>query len=130
VIGGCWRSLMPRRPGATAGLEAFPKLIVRVRFPSSALCIPAFSELGREAVECLIGRGVPDEEIGLAVDCRSVAERVVAGILGHRSQLHAMTDQPLNTERLQRIVRRERSAVIWPPRVASSRLLTDVFDDL
>ena len=33
---GRWRSLLPRRPSATVGLEAFPKLIVRVRFPSSA----------------------------------------------------------------------------------------------
>jgi hypothetical protein len=53
------------------------------------------------------GRGVPDAEIGLVVDCSDVAPRVVAGILEHRSQLHVMADTPIDRHRLQRIVRHE-----------------------
>jgi LmbE family N-acetylglucosaminyl deacetylase len=119
---------------AGTGRPGFKRLLHRV-LPQSVfdrlqrqrigLGLPVF-----EPSKTYHGRGVPDEEIGLAVDCRSVAERVVAGILEHRSQLHVMTDQPINTESLRCIVSREWSAVIWPPRVASSRLLTDVFDDL
>lgn len=76
------------------------------------------------------GRGVPDEQVHLTVDCRSVAERVVAGILEHRSQLHVMADQPVDEHRLRRIVGREWATVAWPPRGSDDRLLTDVFDDL
>lgn len=91
----------------------------------TALGLPVF-----EPTQTYHGRAVPDEEIGMEVDCRSVAERVVAGILEHRSQLHVMADQPVSPERLQRIVSREWSTVAWPPRVASAQRLTDVFDDL
>ena len=76
------------------------------------------------------GRGVPDEQVHLVVDCEAVAERVVAGILQHQSQLHVMADQPVNEHRLQRIVRREWATVAWPPRSRSESTLTDVFEDL
>ena len=76
------------------------------------------------------GRGGPDEEVDMEVDCRSVSGRVVAGILEHRSQLHVMADQPINEERLQRIVSREWATVAWPPRTAPAPRLTDIFDDL
>jgi LmbE family N-acetylglucosaminyl deacetylase len=76
------------------------------------------------------GRGVPDSEVGLVVDCSTVVERVVAGILQHRSQLHVMADDPVDEHRLQRIVRHEWAAVSWPPREPGDPLLTDVFDGL
>ena len=42
-----------------------------------------------------------------------------------------MADQPVDPDqRLRRIVSREWSTVAWPPRDASARRLTDVFDDL
>jgi LmbE family N-acetylglucosaminyl deacetylase len=36
-------------------------------------------------------RGVPDEQIGITVDCRGVADRIVAGLEDHRSQHHVMS---------------------------------------
>jgi LmbE family N-acetylglucosaminyl deacetylase len=76
------------------------------------------------------GRGVPDAEVHVVVDCRSVCEQVVDGILEHRSQLHVMADDPVDVHRLQRIVSREWATVAWPPRGADRPVLTDVFEDL
>lgn len=76
------------------------------------------------------GRGVPDEHVGMTIDCRDVSARVVAGIIEHRSQLHVMADQPVDVTRLERIVRREWATVAWPTRGPSARMLTDVFDAL
>ena len=42
----------------------------------TALGLPVF-----DPTQTYHGRAVPDGEIGMEVDCRSVAERVVAGIL-------------------------------------------------
>jgi hypothetical protein len=75
-------------------------------------------------------RGVPDEQIGLEVDCRGVADRIVAGLRQHRSQLHVMSDEPIDTERWARRVSREWGVVAWPPRPATEDRLTDVFDGL
>jgi LmbE family N-acetylglucosaminyl deacetylase len=47
-------------------------------------------------------RGVPDETIGIAVDCRSVADRIVAGLSEHRSQHHVISDDPTDTDRWRR----------------------------
>ena len=76
------------------------------------------------------GRGVPDHDIGLVVDCSDVAPRVVAGILEHRSQLHVMADTPIDRHRLERIVWREWASVIWPARTAFDPVLTDIFDGI
>jgi len=76
------------------------------------------------------GRGVPDEQVHLTVDCRSVAQRIVAGILEHRSQLHVMADQPVDENRLRRIVSREWATVVWPPRSPDDPMLSDIFDAL
>lgn len=76
-------------------------------------------------------RGVPDEQIGVTVDCSSVANRVVAGLLEHRSQLHVLQDVlPPDVERWERAVGREHSVIAWPPRSAPAGGLTDVFEDL
>lgn len=74
-------------------------------------------------------RGVPDEEIGVEVDCRPVAERIVAGLREHRSQHHVMADDPDDVVRWRRVVSREWSVVAWPPRTSPQRL-TDLFDGL
>jgi LmbE family N-acetylglucosaminyl deacetylase len=76
------------------------------------------------------GRAVPDDQVHLVVDCRTVASRVVAGILEHRSQLHVMADQPVDEHRLARIVSREWATVAWPPRTGPEPVLTDVFEGL
>jgi LmbE family N-acetylglucosaminyl deacetylase len=75
-------------------------------------------------------RGVPDADIGLTVDCRSVAHRIVAGLQEHRSQHHVIFDDATDTERWKRIVSREWAVIAWPPRPTSTRVLTDVFEDL
>jgi hypothetical protein len=71
---------------------------------------------------------VPDDEIGLIVDTRAVADRIVAGLQEHRSQLHVMS--PGDTDRWKRIVGRECSVIAWPSRLRSAPVLTDVFEDL
>lgn len=119
---------------AGAGRAGFKRLLHRV-LPQSilerwqqqriALGLPVF-----DPTRIYHGRGVPDDQIGLTVDCRPVSERTVAGILEHQSQLHVMVDQPVDLARLQRIVSREWSSVVWPPRTPSEPMLTDVFDRL
>jgi LmbE family N-acetylglucosaminyl deacetylase len=76
------------------------------------------------------GRGVPDDQVHLVVDCRAGAARGGAGILEHRSQLHVMADHPVDEHRLTRIVSREWATVVWPPRTGLQPPLTDVFDGL
>jgi len=75
-------------------------------------------------------RGVPDEEIGLTVDCRTVSDRIVAGLREHKSQLHVMSDDPDDIERWRRVCSREWFAVAWPPRTGEPAMLADVFDGL
>ena len=75
-------------------------------------------------------RGVPDEQIGITVDCRAVADRVVAGLGEHRSQHHVMADDPSDIERWKRLVSREWWVVAWPERPAGAPMLTDLFEDL
>ena len=75
-------------------------------------------------------RGVPDEQIGITVDCRDVAGRIVAGLREHRSQLHVMSDDPTNTAQWERRVGREWYAIAWPEREGNAPMLTDLFDGL
>jgi LmbE family N-acetylglucosaminyl deacetylase len=75
-------------------------------------------------------RGVPDEQIGIEVDCRDVADRIVAGLLEHRSQLHVMSDDAQDTERWRRRVSREWGVLVWPPRPPGQDRLPDLFDGL
>ncbi|NUT92432.1 MAG: PIG-L family deacetylase [Saccharothrix sp.] len=73
-------------------------------------------------------RGVPDETIGVTVDCRPVASRIVAGLREHRSQLHVMSDDPDNTPQWERRVSREWHVIAWPPH--DGPMLADIFEDL
>ena len=75
-------------------------------------------------------RGVPDELIGVEIDQREVAHRVVAGLREHRSQHHVMTDDPDDVERWARIVRRDWAVVAWPPRPPGAPVLSDIFEGL
>jgi hypothetical protein len=75
-------------------------------------------------------RGVPDEQIGIEVDCRPVAGRIVAGLRQHRSQLHVMSDDPDDVATWERRVGREWGVVVWPPRPPSADRLPDLFADL
>ena len=121
---------------ARAGAPGFKRLLHHV-LPQSVfdrwqqqrrdLGLPVF-----DPTKTFHGRGVPDDQVHLVVDCRSVAPRVVAGILEHRSQLHVMADQPVDEHRLARIVSREWATVAWPqaPSPSAQQPLTDVFEDL
>jgi N-acetyl-1-D-myo-inositol-2-amino-2-deoxy-alpha-D-glucopyranoside deacetylase len=75
-------------------------------------------------------RGVPDDQIGITVDCRSVADRIVAGLSEHRSQHHVIIDDPQDIDRWIRVVSREWWVVAWPERAANEPMLTDVFEGL
>jgi len=75
-------------------------------------------------------RGVPDDEIGVVIDCRSVADRVVNGLREHGSQHHVMSDDPDDVERWKRVVSREWFVVAWPPDDAADRPLSSVFEGL
>ena len=75
-------------------------------------------------------RGVPDDQIGLTVDCRSVAHRIVAGLREHTSQHHVFIDDPDDVERWQKVVSRDWAVVAWPPREPGSPMLTDPFEGL
>ena len=75
-------------------------------------------------------RGVPDEQIQVTVDCRDVADRIVAGLREHKSQLHVMSDDPTDTDQWQRRVRREWYAIAWPEREPGAPMLTDLFEGL
>jgi hypothetical protein len=72
-------------------------------------------------------RGVPDAEIGLTVDTSSVAMRIVQGLKEHRSQRHVIANPDATDEQWARSVMREHCVVVHG---GSSRLLTDVFEDL
>ena len=74
-------------------------------------------------------RGVPDEEIGVIVDCRSVSARIVAGLQQHRSQHHVMADDAEDTDRWQRVVTREWYAIALP-RSEQAVGLNDILEGL
>jgi LmbE family N-acetylglucosaminyl deacetylase len=75
-------------------------------------------------------RGVPDELFGITIDCRPVADRIVAGLSEHRSQHHVIIDDPADVERWRRIVSRVWWIIAWPPRSPDAPMLTDLFDGL
>jgi LmbE family N-acetylglucosaminyl deacetylase len=75
-------------------------------------------------------RGVPDEDVGITVDCRPVAARTVAGLQQHQSQLHVMSDHPMDPVRWERVLSREWHVIAWPPREPGAPMLTDLFDGL
>ncbi|MBP2217205.1 PIG-L deacetylase family protein [Arthrobacter sp. CAN_C5] len=75
-------------------------------------------------------RGVPDEMVAVEVDTSPVADRIVAGLSQHRSQLHVITDHTRSAADWQRTVGRECFVMAWPPRNADDPLLHDIFEAL
>ena len=73
-------------------------------------------------------RGVPDETIGVDVDCGGVADRKAAALREHRTQANDMADLPEEIER--RLLSRETHVVAWPARAHDAPVLTDVFEGL
>lgn len=75
-------------------------------------------------------RPVPDADIDIEVDTSSVASRIVAGLMEHRSQQQSLNDQSLSERLWARIVSREPSVLVWPQRAAGAPVLTDLFEGL
>ena len=75
-------------------------------------------------------RGVPDEQIGIIVDCRSVARRIGDGLREHRSQHHVMSDVPENLDQWDQRIKDECHVIAWPPREPGAPMLADLFEDL
>jgi len=75
-------------------------------------------------------RPVPDGDIGITVDCRPVAARTVAGLQQHESQVHVMSDYPMDPHRWERVVSREWYVLAWPPRDPGAPMLTDLFEGI
>jgi LmbE family N-acetylglucosaminyl deacetylase len=75
-------------------------------------------------------RGVPDHEIGIVVDTSAVTDRILAGLLEHRSQRHVITTTGSDTESWARSTARECLVLAWPPRPPGAPVLADVFEGL
>lgn len=75
-------------------------------------------------------RAVPDEDIGVLVDTRPVADAIVAGLKAHATQRQALFDPEGDDREWRRYAKREFHVVAWPPRPRHTRVLTDVFEEL
>ncbi len=75
-------------------------------------------------------RAVPDEDIGVLVDTRPVADAVVAGLKAHATQRSALFDPEADDREWRRYAKREFHVVAWPPRARGAPVLADVFEGL
>lgn len=75
-------------------------------------------------------RGVPDAQIGLEVDTSSVADRLLAGMMEQRSQLHVLLELRQDRVGLMRALGRESCVIAWPPAEPGAPMLPDLFDQL
>ncbi len=73
-------------------------------------------------------RGVPDETIGVVVDCAPVAARKLAALREHATQADDMGDT--SDDDALRILGTETYVVAWPPRESGDAVLGDVFEGL
>ena len=73
-------------------------------------------------------RGVPDETIGVVVDCSSIVDRKRAAILEHATQRSDFANIPEELE--AEIFRYESHVMAWPGRPAGTPELADVFEGL
>ncbi len=75
-------------------------------------------------------RPVPDEDIGVLVDTRSVADAVVAGLKAHATQRQALFDPEADDREWLRYAKREFHVVVWPSRTPGTPVWADVFQGL
>lgn len=74
-------------------------------------------------------RGVPDETIGVIVDCGPVVERKLAALLEHRTQADDIGEEMSEGEQ-RAALGRETFVIAWPPCEPGAPVLTDVFEGL
>jgi LmbE family N-acetylglucosaminyl deacetylase len=73
-------------------------------------------------------RGIPDEQIGVRVDCSSVYKRKLDALREHRTQAQDLEEFPQDL--WPEILSTETFAIAWPTREAGAPLLSDVFEGL
>jgi LmbE family N-acetylglucosaminyl deacetylase len=71
-------------------------------------------------------RGIPDDTIGISVDCQAVWERKLEALREHRTQ-GEMQDMPFDLYPL--ILGWEEYVIAWPERPPGAPVLGDVFED-
>jgi LmbE family N-acetylglucosaminyl deacetylase len=74
-------------------------------------------------------RGVPDNEVDIVVDTSSVAARVHAAMLEHRTQWADLNPPQMTHQQRLKNVSRETGIIAWPRR-RPARLLSDIFEAL
>ena len=75
-------------------------------------------------------RAVPDEDIGVLVDTRSVADAVIAGLKAHVTQRQSLFDPEADDREWRRYARREFHVVAWPSPAPGTPVWADVFQGL
>jgi len=115
----------------SAGSEGFLRLL-HVGIPQSSL--DRFNELLRQRGMDPIDpsqefqpRGVPDETIGVMVDCSGVYERKLEALRRHRTQAE-LEDVPF--EMWQEVLAREAFVLAFPERAPGAPVLRDPFEGL
>jgi LmbE family N-acetylglucosaminyl deacetylase len=73
-------------------------------------------------------RGVPDEEVGVLIDCTPVVDRKFAALEEHRTQAGDMED--MQEEERRMALAAESHVIAWPERGPEDPVLTDVFQGL
>ncbi|HTG47487.1 MAG TPA: PIG-L family deacetylase [Actinomycetota bacterium] len=73
-------------------------------------------------------RGVPDDTIGVEVDCTSVVDRKLAALREHRTQ--AGDTGTFDEGDLREALAREQHVIAWPPTPPGTPPLGDVFEGL
>ena len=79
-------------------------------------------------------RGVPDEQIGVHVDCTPVIDQKMAAVAEHATQAGDTEERALSQEDLRRAFSFETHVIAWPSRLPGDPLLGpklgDVFEGL
>jgi LmbE family N-acetylglucosaminyl deacetylase len=112
--------------------NGFERLLY-VAIPQTAIRL--FQDLQREAGmepfspdDPFAPRGVPDETIGVSVDCTAVWRRKYDALREHRTQSEELDGFP--EPALPLVFGQEHFVVAWPERAAGSPRLGDVFEGL
>ncbi|MGH2589929.1 MAG: PIG-L deacetylase family protein [Actinomycetota bacterium] len=114
-----------------AGADGFARLL-QVCIPRSRL--DRFNELLRERgmppmdpTQPFQPRGVPDETVGVLVDCSEVYERKLEALRRHRTQAE-MQDVPFEVWR--EVLATEAFVLAFPERTTGASVLSDVFEGI